>query len=141
MRFLPLLLAAMVAGCGSETQETAEPTSVVQPETVVSMALELDPVTGLKMTGDWMLVRSNCVPCHSAALITQQRGDAEQWLGMIRWMQEKQNLWQFDPDTEARIVAYLAENYAPEPNRRRAALPADQMPPNPYSTPSAETGP
>ena len=141
MRFLPLLLATIVAGCGSETQETAEPTSVVQPETVVSMALELDPVTGLKMTGDWMLVRNNCIPCHSAALITQQRGDAAHWLRMIRWMQEKQNLWQFDPDTEARIVAYLAENYAPEASRRRAALPADMMPPNPYPNPSAETAP
>ena len=147
MRYLPILLAALVAGCGSETPETAAPsdaTSVVEPEIVVSEVLEmveLDPDSGLKMTGDWMLVRSNCVPCHSAALITQQRGDAAQWLGMIRWMQEKQNLWQFDPDTEARIVAYLAENYPPEASRRRAALPADLMPPNPYSRPSDETGP
>ena len=147
MRFLPLLLAAMAAGCGSETPETAtptEPTSVVEPTVVVSEMLELvelDPATGLKMTGDWMLVRTNCIPCHSAALITQQRGDAAQWLGMIRWMQEKQNLWQFDPDTEARIVAYLAENYPPDASRRRAALPADLMPPNPYSNPSDETGP
>ena len=148
MRFLPLLLALLIAGCGSEAPEIAgppsEPTSVVDTPVVVSEVLELvelDPETGLKMTGDWMLVRSNCVPCHSASLITQQRGDAAQWLGMIRWMQAKQNLWQFDPDTEARIVAYLAENYPPEANRRRAALPADQLPPNPYSTPSAETGP
>ena len=143
-RLLPILSLALIAGCGSETSETeapSEPASVIEPAAPVAEVVEFDPDTGLKMTGDWMLVRSNCVPCHSAALITQQRGDAAQWLGMIRWMQEKQNLWQFDPDTEARIVAYLAENYPPAENRRRAALPADMMPPNPYSNPSAETGP
>ena len=147
MRLLPILLALLLAGCGSEAPETTVPEdeSPAESVSVTDLAsnevVQLDPDSGLKMTGDWMLVRSNCVPCHSAALITQQRGDAAQWLGMIRWMQAKQNLWQFDPDTEARIVAYLAENYPPEASRRRAALPADQMPPNPYSPPSAETGP
>ncbi len=52
---------------------------------------------------------------------------------MIRWMQEKQNLWQFEADVEARIVAYLADNYPPAENQRRAAIPPELMPPNPYS--------
>lgn len=94
---------------------------------------ELDPLTGFKMTGDWELVRGNCIGCHSAQLVTRQRGDAEQWLAMIRWMQEEQGLWQFDPDTEQRIVAYLAENYAPEARHRRAPVAAELMPPNPYA--------
>lgn len=100
---------------------------------------ELDGFTGLKMTGDWELVRGNCIACHSARLITQQRGTATQWLAMIRWMQKKQNLWQFDPDTENRIVAYLADNYPPEADRRRAAIPPDLMPPNPYLPPTEQT--
>ena len=95
--------------------------------------VELDAYSGLKKTGDWELVRNNCIACHSAKLITQQRGDAADWLGMIRWMQEKQNLWQFDPETEKRIVSYLADNYPPGENLRRAALPAELMPPNPYA--------
>ena len=95
--------------------------------------IEVDPVTGLRMTGDWQLVRANCVPCHSAKLITQQRGSAEQWLTMIRWMQEKQNLWPFEPETERRIISYLAENYPPPVDRRRAAIPPELMPPNPYA--------
>lgn len=95
--------------------------------------VELDPFTGLKMTGDWETVRNNCSACHSTRLITQQRGSAEQWLQMIRWMQEKQNLWQFDADTEARIIAYLAENYPPRADTRRAAIAAELMPPNPYA--------
>jgi hypothetical protein len=94
---------------------------------------EIDPATGLKATGDWELVRNNCIVCHSTRLITQQRGTAAQWLAMIRWMQEKQNLWQFDPETEQRIVGYLAENYPPQADRRRAAIPRSLMPPNPFA--------
>jgi hypothetical protein len=93
---------------------------------------DTDPLTGLKMAGDWEVVRNNCIACHSTRLITQQRGTAEQWLGMIRWMQAKQNLWEFDPETESRIVAYLAEYYPPREDSRRAAIPPDLMPPNPY---------
>ena len=94
---------------------------------------ELDPFTGLKKTGDWELVRNNCVGCHSARLITQQSGSESHWLDLIRWMQAKQNLWQFEPDTEKKIVAYLAENYPPKAERRRAPIPPDLMPPNPYA--------
>ncbi len=92
----------------------------------------LDAFTGLKMAGDWELVRNNCVACHSAKLVTQQRGSKEQWLKMIRWMQKSQNLWQFDPDTEARIITYLAEYYPPREQSRRAPIAAELMPSNPY---------
>ena len=138
MRYLSLFCVVLVTGCGPATD--APPDAPVDPPTSVAVAgpAELDALTGLKMTGDWQLVRNNCIGCHSPALITQQRGDAAQWLGMIRWMQAKQNLWAFDPDTEQRIVAYLAENYPPAPNRRRAALSSDLMPANPYSPSAAK---
>jgi hypothetical protein len=100
---------------------------------------ELDPFTGLKKTGDWELVRNNCVSCHSAKLITQQSGTESHWLSLIRWMQEKQNLWQFEPDTELKIIGYLAENYPPQEDRRRAPIPPDLMPPNPYAPGSVDT--
>ena len=113
---------AVIAACG--------PVLAAEPE--------LDPFTGLRMTGDWELVRNNCVSCHSARLVTQQSGSESHWLGLIRWMQEKQNLWQFSAADEAKIIAYLAENYPPRENRRRAPLPPEQMPPNPYARESAE---
>lgn len=97
-----------------------------------------DPLTGLKMIGDWQLVRSQCIACHSAKLITQQRASRGQWLAMIRWMQKSQNLWAFEPDVEQRIIAYLAENYPPAADRRRAAIPPAQMPDNPYAPPSVD---
>jgi hypothetical protein len=101
--------------------------------------VELDPLTGMKMAGDWEIVRNNCIACHSSKLITQQSGTAAQWLDMIRWMQEKQNLWQFDPEVEDKIVAYLAEYYPPQADRRRAPIPPDLMPPNPYAPAPVES--
>jgi hypothetical protein len=99
----------------------------------VAQEPEIDPLTGLKMTGDWQLVRNNCVGCHSAKLITQQSGTESRWLALIRWMQATQNLWQFDPDVEKKIIGYLAANYPPQEDRRRAPIPPDLMPPNPYA--------
>ena len=107
--------------------------------TQISIAeeIEIDVYTGLRMDDDWELVRNNCIACHSLKLVTQQRGSATQWLSVIRWMQEKQNLWQFDPDTESKIINYLARNYAPSANQRRTAIPPQLMPPNPYSANAA----
>lgn len=131
--FCCLALIVLLASCGREpASEPADMTESPAPP-VAAAEPAIDPVTGLKMSGDWELVRANCTSCHSAKLVTQQRGTPQQWLAMIRWMQAKQNLWQFDPDTESRIIAYLSENYAPDEARRRAAIPRDLMPPNPYA--------
>jgi predicted small lipoprotein YifL len=135
MRALPAMaFVLLLAACGQEGPATAgsAPEAASEPDVTASAEPELDPMSGLKMTGDWQIVRANCVACHSGKLITQQRGTAEQWLAMIRWMQAKQNLWQFDPVTEEKIIAYLAENYPPGRSQRRAALPPALMPPNPY---------
>ena len=133
MRHVAAIAAAaalFLSACAKEEPATAP---LVVPEPTVAAEPALDPVTGFKMTGDWELVRANCTACHSAKLITQQRGTAEQWLTMIRWMQKKQNLWVFDPDTENRIITYLADNYPPSDAQRRAAIPPELMPPNPYA--------
>ena len=122
-------LVAVLAGClaiGALSQAVAQEPGI-------------DPLTGLRMTGDWQLVRNNCVGCHSAKLITQQSGTESRWLAIIRWMQATQNLWQFDPDVEKKIIRYLAANYPPQEDRRRAPIPPDLMPPNPYS-PSLQDG-
>ncbi|MGI9271762.1 MAG: hypothetical protein ACR2QT_08310 [Woeseiaceae bacterium] len=91
-------------------------------------AAEIDATTGLIKAPGWENVRAHCGGCHSHALVTQQRADRQTWLDMIRWMQASQNLWQFPPDTEAQILDYLAANYPPRPNRRRAPIPPSLMP-------------
>ena len=131
-----LALAVLVLQACSKEAPPEQAAPVAATEVAATAEPAIDPVTGLKMAPDWELVRNNCLGCHSSKLITQQRGTPQQWLTMIRWMQAKQNLWQFDPDSEARIIAYLAENYPPDAAQRRAALPADQMPPNPYKAAS-----
>ena len=135
---LLLTCGLLAAGCSRDEAPPATPEPVQE---TTPAEIQLDPVTGLKMAENWELVRANCTPCHSAKLVTQQRGTANQWLTMIRWMQEKQNLWQFDPVTEEKIIAYLADNYAPNAAQRRAALPPDLMPPNPYHQPDGPESP
>ncbi len=127
---LTVLGASLLLCACAEKDPVEKPAGA--PEPALASVPQVDPVTGLIMTGDWELVRGNCTACHSAKLITQQRGTAAQWLAMIRWMQQKQNLWQFDPGTEERIIAYLAENYPPGAATRRAAIAPHLMPENPY---------
>jgi hypothetical protein len=91
-------------------------------------AESLDEQTGLIKDDGWELVRIHCGGCHSHKLVTSQRADRQTWLDIIRWMQATQNLWQFDPATESGILDYLAKNYPPQPNRRRAPIPPSLMP-------------
>ncbi len=91
-------------------------------------AVDTDAATGLIKNPGWQQVRAHCGGCHSHALVTSQRADRQTWLDIIRWMQETQNLWQFEPGTEAQIIDYLAANYPPRSNRRRAPIPPGLMP-------------
>lgn len=81
-----------------------------------------DKATGLIIAEGWELVSAHCGVCHSHALVTGQSGDRETWLEIIRWMQSTQNLWQFDPESEASMLDYLAKNYPPKVSSRRAPL-------------------
>jgi hypothetical protein len=88
----------------------------------------LEPGNLLADAEGWELVYAHCSACHSLRLVTAQRGDRATWLRLIRWMQDTQNLWQFDPVVEQRILDYLAENYPPRPTARRAPLPEHLLP-------------
>jgi len=67
------------------------------------------------------VVIQNCTSCHSAKLVTQNRMSKEGWKATIKWMQETQNLWDLGQN-EAKIVSYLAKNYAPKNKGRRAKI-------------------
>jgi hypothetical protein len=77
--------------------------------------------TGLKSDTYLEPVLANCLACHSADVIRNTRLNKAGWESLIRWMQEKQNLWDLGEDKK-KIVAYLAENYAPEAQGRRQNL-------------------
>lgn len=95
---------------------------------------EVDALTGLKMAPGWELVRNNCVTCHSAKQFLQQKGTRETWRSVIKWMQGRAGLWPLDEPTETGILDYLEANHGPGAEFRRAPIPANLMPPNPYAS-------
>jgi mono/diheme cytochrome c family protein len=121
------LLLGLLAACPPESRALD-----------AAAGVETDPGSGLIIDAGWELVRGHCVACHSARLVTQNRGSRETWLSMIRWMQETQGLWQFDQATENTILDYLARNYGPADVYRRSPLAPEFLPANPYAkkTPS-----
>ncbi|NNL99184.1 MAG: hypothetical protein HKO62_00445, partial [Gammaproteobacteria bacterium] len=92
-----------------------------------------DQETGLVKAPGWKQVKTHCTACHSARLIVQQRGDKDQWLKIIRWMQRTQNLWIIPPGDESAILAYLASSYPPGATFRRQGLATHLLPPAPRS--------
>ncbi|MBF7052102.1 hypothetical protein IOC61_02060 [Halomonas sp. KAO] len=106
---------------------------------VMGAAQETDPESGLIKAEGWQMTKANCTVCHSAKLVTQNSGTRGHWESLIRWMQETQGLWEFQPEMENVILDYLAEHYGPKEDSRRLALPRNLMPDNPYPT-TAESG-
>ncbi len=100
--------------------------------TGIAYGAQVDKETGFIIAEHWETVRNNCTECHSAKLVTAQRGDRKTWTDIIRWMQTTQGLRKFDVETEAQIPQYLSSNYAPKARGRRAPIPPLLMPPNPY---------
>jgi hypothetical protein len=101
---------------------------------VTAEEVPLDPVTGMKMTGDWEIVRNHCIVCHSPKTFLQQRGTESTWTDILAWMQKHGGLWKLDPAIEKTIIGYLAANYGPGDKFRRAPISLSLMPVNPYTT-------
>ena len=142
LRPVPLLAAAAVLSVAAvlalvlpsekpRAPAAAAPAPVTPPPAAAPSAPEIDPATGLLKAEGWELVAANCTACHSARLVTQNRGDREHWRSMIRWMQQTQNLWPLAPPIEEKILAYLSEHYAAQGFSRRAPLEAHLLPPEP----------
>ena len=93
------------------------------PKSIQSDSLvKIDETTGLIVSEHLDLVIANCTGCHSSKLITQFHTDRQGWLEKIRWMQQKQKLWDLG-EAEPKILDYLSKNYPPsEKVNRRAAL-------------------
>ncbi len=82
--------------------------------------IKIDGNTGLIIGEGLDLVTAHCTGCHSSKLITQFHTDKKGWLEKIRWMQQKQKLWDLGA-AEPIILEYLAKNYPPSEkiNRRK----------------------
>jgi len=116
-----LFLMTVVLSLCSQPGDTTSQEQPTDSLTVIQAGDSLDAVTGLVMDDALPLVKGNCVGCHSAKLITQNRATREGWKSMIVWMQETQKLWDLG-ENEDEILDYLAKHYAPEQVGRRQNL-------------------
>ena len=108
----------MSLGIGKDFGKSTPNPEFIKPDTLI----KFDESTGLIVSEHLDLVIANCTGCHSSKLITQFHTDREGWLEKIRWMQQKQKLWDLG-ESESKILDYLAKNYPPnEKVNRRAAL-------------------
>ncbi|MEN7550208.1 hypothetical protein AAG747_19970 [Rapidithrix thailandica] len=121
--FFFLVLALGWYACTDDTSRKDEQAEEkpVETEVVKEEVFDIDSATGLVIDTGFQMVRANCIACHSANLVTQNRASRDGWKEMIRWMQESQNLWDLGPNEEL-ILDYLAKHYAPKMTGRRARL-------------------
>ena len=103
----------------SDTKKTSAKNGTTGLEAEIKDGVHLP--TGFIADKDFELVVSNCTGCHSSDLVIQNRMTKQGWEDIIEWMQKKQNLWDLGPN-RAKIVDYLAKNYAPEDTGRRKQL-------------------
>ena len=131
-----VLLAACLTGCGAAEQNDSTPSTPAAVQADLTASQAQAPVLaaawarheGLAVQPGVHLVIGHCTACHSAELITAQRGDRAFWKKTIRWMQNTQNLWVLPPAHETAVLDYLAAHYAETEWGRRPALPPELMP-------------
>ncbi len=58
-----------------------------------------------------------CIPCHSLAIVTQQRLSRRVWDEVLDWMVEEQAMPELEPADRALILDYLATHYTPDTPR------------------------
>ena len=109
LRLISFFYLAGLLVLGFACQPDATETESTPPTTGVVAGI--DTLTGLIAQGDYLLIKGNCLACHSAKLITQNRATRAGWLRMIRWMQDKHGLQELG-DREGPILDYLVEHYA-----------------------------
>lgn len=127
--FTSLVLSFVLNSClmaSDSTQTTGSAEASKSTEKIEKAKIDED--TGFIIDEHWELAKTHCTACHSARLVTAQRGTKQMWLEMIHWMQSTQGLWKFDQETEENLLNYLAKNYAPEENYRRMPISPDLMP-------------
>lgn len=127
---LGLSFVVMFVGCSykEETPQSATPKEAnVAPQVPkapkkASVKLETDKETGLVIAEGFEQVKANCtIACHSATLVTQNRGNQKYWKDAIVYMQKNQGLWDLTSD-EPVIINYLATHYGEVKAYRRAPL-------------------
>lgn len=99
--------------------EVTELEEVIEEKDLIENGVHVS--SGLIVDEGYELVLNTCGSCHSFKLVTQNKGNADDWRAAIQWMQETQKLWDLGA-TEEPIVNYLAKNYGLVESSRRDNL-------------------
>ena len=119
-----LLLPTRPEGAVAPSAPTEEPVAKTAVSTATPVADVPDTLDGKDVASGLLVgeglsvVKANCLGCHSAKLVTQNRFTRQGWHQKIVWMQQTQGLWDLG-DNEPIILDYLAEHYAPEARAAR----------------------
>lgn len=70
-----------------------------------------DDYWGLPRSDGVDLVAGYCGPCHSLAIVMQQRQSTEGWTYLLNWMEKKQGMAPLPGDDRAAILTYLAREF------------------------------
>ena len=71
-----------------------------------------DDYWGLPRSDGFDTVAAYCSPCHSLAIVMQQRQDEAGWNYLLNWMIEKQGMAAPPEDARAEITAYLSREFS-----------------------------
>ena len=124
---LLVFIGLLVLGCAPKDEATltpvkAEPAKTAKTEAKATKIPKIDKETGLVIAEGFEVVKANCtVACHSATLVTQNRGNEKYWKDAIVYMQKNQGLWDLGND-EPIILKYLATHYGEVAAYRRTPL-------------------
>lgn len=103
------------------SDEDDVPVAVLQEEKLPGEIGTIDEESGLIIDHGFLEVKMQCGACHSTRLVAQNKFSRQGWIEVIRWMQEKQNLWDLG-EMEVIILDYLEKNNAPGKTGRRKKL-------------------
>ena len=76
-------------------------------------ASEPDDYDGLPAGSGQEQVFDSCAPCHSLAIVKQQRLDRAVWDEVLAWMVEEQGMPALEPAERALILDYLGRHFSP----------------------------
>lgn len=60
------------------------------------------------------LIETTCTKCHSSKQLSQQRLSRAAWDRAITVMQQRNGLWDLEPDVRKEILDYLESHFAPQ---------------------------
>ncbi len=110
---LGLISAVLISLASFRNAPAIRPSTTSTLPVMVADTVKIDAETGLANDANLMMVKSQCLACHSSKLILQHRFTRAGWQERIRWMQTYHKLWALG-ESEKVVLDYLEKHYGPQ---------------------------